>query len=85
MKIGVTRSAHNINKPRAEVIGCLFKKPNILIYLKLQSTMDNMSFDAKLIDFEEIDFYSDADEELINIEETDLGLSDVSDKKTLMD
>ena len=47
--------------------------------------MDNKSFEAKLIDFEKIDFYSDADEELIDIEETDLDLSDASDKKTLMD
>ena len=47
--------------------------------------MDNISFETKLIDFEEIDFYSDADEELIDIEETDLDLSDANDKKTLMD
>ena len=47
--------------------------------------MDIISFEAKLIDFDEIDFYSDADEELIDIEETDLDLSDASDKKTLLD
>lgn len=61
------------------------KKTKILICLKLQSTMDIVSFEVKLIDFDEIDFYSDADEELIDIEETDLDLSDASDKKTLMD
>ena len=61
------------------------KKLNILICLKLQSTMDIVSFESKLIDFKEIDFYSDADEELIDIEETDLDLSDASDKKTLLD
>ena len=67
------------------VILVFVKKTKILICLKLQSTMDIISFEAKLIDFKEIDFYSDADEELIDIEETDLDLSDASDKKTLMD
>jgi hypothetical protein len=43
--------------------------------------MDIISFEAKLIDFKEIDFYSDADEELIDIEDADLDISDASDKK----
>ena len=67
------------------VILVFVKKTKIIIRLKLQSTMDIISFEAKLIDFDEIDFYSDADEELIDIEETDLDLSDASEKKTLLD
>ena len=47
--------------------------------------MDILSFEAKLNDFEEIDFYSDAEDELIDIEDSDLDISDASNKKTLMD